>query len=186
MGTSWFSKAVQSMGPCCLVVKDWCLASYPMLPMGSTKCASGGGKPTEDVESLVAGHITPQKNGSSLVSANLNLQKMPPLFSEKNWLTTRQKSLSEWICFPTNKQHFATGIGPAHMFTMDAAGRAKTKELIMEGHNRLGGGPLACHLALMTASKKSWTTFFKAKNAQSSKCGQPALAFSKVDGCQWL
>eukprot|EP00434_Breviolum_minutum_P027647 symbB.v1.2.024454.t1/scaffold2319.1/size82456/3 len=56
--------------------EDWCLASYPMLPMGSTKCASG--------------------------------------------------------------------IGPAHMFTMDAAGRAKTKELIMEGHNRLGGGPLAC------------------------------------------
>lgn len=184
MGTSWFSKAVQSMGPCCLVVKDWCLASYPMLPMGSTKCASGG-KAHWGCWVIGCWTYHPPKKRIISWSCELESPKNATPFLRKK-LTTRQKSLSEWICFPANKQHFATGIGPAHMFTMDAAGRAKTKELIMEGHNRLGGGPLACHLALMTASKKSWTTFFKAKNAQSSKCGQPALAFSKVDGCQWL
>lgn len=109
------------MGPCCLVVKDWCLASYPMLPMGSTKCASGGGKPTEDVESLVAGHITPQKRSS---------KKRAPLFSEKNWLTIRQKSISEWICFPqTALRHRYWSSAYVH----DGCGRACQDERIDHG-----------------------------------------------------
>ena len=56
--------------------EDWCLMSYPQLPMGSPKCASG--------------------------------------------------------------------VGPAHMFSMNADGRAATKQQILDGHSFLGGGALAC------------------------------------------
>ena len=56
--------------------QDWCLLSYPSLPMGSPKCAAG--------------------------------------------------------------------IGPTHMFSMNAAGRATTKQQILDGHNFMGGGALAC------------------------------------------
>ncbi|CAL1156171.1 unnamed protein product [Cladocopium goreaui] len=55
---------------------DWCLLSYPQLPMGQPKCASG--------------------------------------------------------------------VGPMNMFTMNAAGRATTKQQILSGHQMMGGGPIAC------------------------------------------
>lgn len=55
---------------------DWCLLSYPQLPMGQPKCASG--------------------------------------------------------------------VGPMNMFTMNAVGRATTKQQILSGHQMMGGGPIAC------------------------------------------
>jgi hypothetical protein len=40
------------------------------------------------------------------------------------------------------------GVGPMNMFTMNAAGRATTKQQILSGHQMMGGGPIACSMAI--------------------------------------
>lgn len=51
-----------------------------------------------------------------------------------------------------------SGVGPMQVFTMNEAGRAATKQQILDGHNMLGGGPTACTLPAQRAVGPWWIT----------------------------
>ncbi|CAJ1410020.1 unnamed protein product [Effrenium voratum] len=91
----------------------------------------------DDILQIIANYESELFTTVDGAELNYNGESRPSAW-DQDWCLLSYGSL------PMSTPKCSAGIGPTNVFSMNTAGRAKTKELITQGHNMMGGGALAC------------------------------------------